>query len=137
VNANHERLCPSPEWARYMQEEVLPSVVEGADLGEDMLEIGPGPGAATDWLRRRVARLTAVEIDAAAAERLKGKFGGTNVHVAVGDATSLDYADGSFDSVGSFTMLRRRRRARRRGLVRAAHDGSRAGRRVLPRRLRL
>ena len=39
-----------------------------------MLEIGPGPGAATDWLRHRVKRLTAVEIDAEAAATLADRY---------------------------------------------------------------
>ena len=70
-----------------------------------MLEIGPGPGAATDWLRHRVKRLTAVEVDAEAAGTLADRFGGGNVEIVTGDATELAYPDESFDSVGSFTML--------------------------------
>jgi len=105
MNENHARLCPSPEWAEHIQTEVLPSLTAHADLGADMLEIGPGPGAATEWLRQRVKRLTVLEIDPEAAARLSEKFAGGNVEVVVGDATSLGYPDGSFDSVGSFTML--------------------------------
>ena len=45
-----------------------------ADLGQDMLEIGPGPGAATEWLRHQVGRLTAVEVDAAAARQLADRY---------------------------------------------------------------
>jgi 16S rRNA A1518/A1519 N6-dimethyltransferase RsmA/KsgA/DIM1 with predicted DNA glycosylase/AP lyase activity len=39
-------------------------------LGAELLELGPGPGVTTEVLRRRVARLTAVELDAALAARL-------------------------------------------------------------------
>lgn len=88
-----------------MQNEVLPSLAQHADLGNDMLEIGPGPGAATEWLRHQVKRLTVLEIDKDAAGRLAEKYAGGNVEVVVGDATKLSYPDGSFDSVGSFTML--------------------------------
>jgi len=70
-----------------------------------MLEIGPGPGAATEWLRHRLTRLTVLEIDSAAAAKLADRYAGSNVDVMVGDATTLNYPDGSFDSVGSFTML--------------------------------
>jgi SAM-dependent methyltransferase len=70
-----------------------------------MLEIGPGPGAATEWLRHKVRRLVALEIDQEAAARLGARYAGTNVEVVVGDATRLDYLDGYFDSVGCFTML--------------------------------
>lgn len=105
MNENHSQLCPSPEWAAHIQEEVLPSLMGFATLGEVMLELGPGPGAATEWLRHRVGRLVTVESDHAAAEQLERRFSGTNVDVVMGDATNLDVADESFDSVGSFTML--------------------------------
>ena len=105
MNENHARLCPSPEWAEHIQTEVLPSLTEHADLGDDMLEIGPGPGAATEWLRHQVKRLTVLEIDAEAAAKLARRYADGNVEVALGDATELSYPDGSFDSVGSFTML--------------------------------
>jgi ubiquinone/menaquinone biosynthesis C-methylase UbiE len=105
MNENHARTCPSPEWAAYIQNEILPSLVQHADLGDDLLEIGPGPGAATEWLRHRVKRLTVLEIDEAAAAKLAEKYAGSNVEVVIGDATKLSYPDESFDSVGSFTML--------------------------------
>jgi SAM-dependent methyltransferase len=105
MNRNHQELCASPEWAARLQDEILPALTAGVDLGADMLEIGPGPGAATDWLRHRVRRLTAVEVDPAAAAVLRGRFAGTNVEIRTGDATDLADADGSFDAVGTFTML--------------------------------
>jgi SAM-dependent methyltransferase len=103
MNPNHDKLCGSPEWAAYIQDEVLPAVTARVDLGREMLEIGPGPGAATGWLRQRVTRLTALERDEAAAAKLAEQF--PDVEVAVGDATAVRYPDCSFDSVGSFTML--------------------------------
>lgn len=105
MNENHARVCGSPEWASYIQDEILPSLIQHADLGEEMLEIGPGPGAATGWLRDRVKRLTVVEIDEEAAAKLAARYAGSNVEVVTGDATKLSYPDESFDSVGSFTML--------------------------------
>jgi 16S rRNA A1518/A1519 N6-dimethyltransferase RsmA/KsgA/DIM1 with predicted DNA glycosylase/AP lyase activity len=60
-----------------------------------MLEIGPGPGAATEWLRQRVGRLTAVEVDAEAARRLADKFPERNVSIVTGSATELGYPDES------------------------------------------
>jgi ubiquinone/menaquinone biosynthesis C-methylase UbiE len=70
-----------------------------------MLEIGPGPGAATSWLRSKVPHLTVVEVDELAAKVLTERFAGTNVTVATGDATELAFPDRSFDAVGCFTML--------------------------------
>ena len=105
MNPDHEKLCGGPEWAAYLQSEILPAVVAGTDLGKDMLEIGPGPGAATAWLCQRGEGLTALEADAAAAARLAGRYPGGNVTVDTGDATQMPYGDESFDSVVSCTML--------------------------------
>jgi SAM-dependent methyltransferase len=105
VNENHQQLCPSPQWAQHLRDDVLATLVDYADLGTTMLEIGPGPGAATEWLRTRVSSLTAVEIDPVAAKVLMDRYEGTNVNVVVGDAAKLDLGTESFDSVGCFTML--------------------------------
>ncbi|HEX8008515.1 MAG TPA: class I SAM-dependent methyltransferase [Trebonia sp.] len=105
MNENHATLLPSPEWAAHLEGDILPAVTSGIDLGGDMLEIGPGPGAATEWLRHRVRRLVALELDSDAAAALARRFAGTNVEAVTGDATALPYPDGSFDTVGMFTML--------------------------------
>jgi SAM-dependent methyltransferase len=105
MNDNHATLCASPEWAEHIQVNILPALVAGLDLGEEMLEIGPGPGAATDWLRGKVRRLVALELDADSAGALARRLAGTNVEVVGGDAAALGYAEGSFGSVACFTML--------------------------------
>jgi SAM-dependent methyltransferase len=104
VNENHA-LCGTQDWAEYLESEVLTPATAGLDLGEELLELGPGPGASTRWLRHRVKRLVALELDPEAATRLADELAGTNVTVQVGDATSPPFADGSFDSVACFTML--------------------------------
>ena len=105
VNKWHAELLGTPEWAAFLHEEILPVVTQGVDLGDDLLEIGPGPGAATEWLRHRVKRLVAVELEPEAAAALEMRFSGTNVEAVAGDATALPYPDESFDAVGMFTML--------------------------------
>ena len=109
MNDNHAKLMPSPEWAAHIQDEVLPAATAGVDLGDELLELGPGPGAATEWLRQRVRRLVAVEHEADAAALLAGRFAfagvGSNVEVVCGDASALAYPDASFDTVATFTML--------------------------------
>ena len=104
MNENHT-LCATPEWAEFMESEVLEPVTAGIDLGNEMLEFGPGAGAATRWLRHRVERLVALELDEDAAALLADEFAGTNVTVEVGDSTQAPFPDESFDSVGCFTML--------------------------------
>ena len=105
MNENHARVCTSPEWAQHIQTDILPVLTRDVDLGGRMLEIGPGPGAATEWLRGRVGKLTAIEVDEAAAALLASRYAGTNVEVVTGSAAELPYPDGSYDSVGCFTML--------------------------------
>ena len=104
MNENHA-LCSTPEWAEFMESEVLEPVAAGLELGDEMLELGPGPGAATRWLRHRVQRLVALELDPDAAAHLADEFAGTNVTIRVGDAAHAPFPDESFDSVGCFTML--------------------------------
>jgi ubiquinone/menaquinone biosynthesis C-methylase UbiE len=105
MNENHAKVCSSAEWAEHIQTEILPELTNGVELGGKMLEIGPGPGAATEWLRHRVESLTAVEVEEAAALRLKERYAGTNVEIVSGSGTELSYPDESFDFVGTFTML--------------------------------
>jgi ubiquinone/menaquinone biosynthesis C-methylase UbiE len=105
MNENHARVCTSPEWAEHIQTSVLPTLTRDIDLGGQMLEIGPGPGAATEWLRTRVRKLTAIEVDEAAAALLSTRYADGNVEIVAGSAAELSYPDASFDFVGCFTML--------------------------------
>jgi ubiquinone/menaquinone biosynthesis C-methylase UbiE len=105
VNENHQRLCPSPEWAEFLHTQVLPWLAERAEIGPELIEVGPGPGASTEWLRHRVRRLVVVELDPETADKLRGRFAGTNVEVVTADGTDLPFDAASFDSAASFTML--------------------------------
>jgi ubiquinone/menaquinone biosynthesis C-methylase UbiE len=106
MNENHQKLMPSPEWAAHMNADVLPVATHGVELGGELLELGPGPGAATDWLRQKVTRLVAVEQETDAAAKLAVRFAeDATVEVVTGDATALPYPDACFDTVASFTML--------------------------------
>jgi SAM-dependent methyltransferase len=99
----HHALCRTPEWAQWLQTAIIPKVLDGVDLGDRMIEVGPGPGAATDYFRQQVRELVAVEIEDEAAARLRERF--PDVEILHGDATSLPFPDDSFDSAGTFTML--------------------------------
>jgi protein-L-isoaspartate O-methyltransferase len=63
MNKRHLEMLASPRWAEMLERDLLPWVSSVADLGADVLEIGPGPGLTTDLLRTRAARVTAVEVD--------------------------------------------------------------------------
>ena len=58
MNRRHLEFCASAEWADIVETEILPWAVGDLDLGDDVLEVGSGPGLTTDVLRRRVPRLT-------------------------------------------------------------------------------
>lgn len=105
MNEGHNELCSSPEWAEYLRTDVLPHVLDGVELGQEMVEVGPGFGLATDVLRLRVASLTAVEVDPTLAAGLAERLAGTNVTVLEADGTRLPLDTGSFSSAASFTML--------------------------------
>ena len=105
VNEIHLQLCASPEWARYVEDELLPWALGGRGLGDDVLEVGPGPGLTTDVLRRKVTRLTAVEVDEDLAARLTARLAGTNVEVVHADATASGLPTGRFSGATCFTML--------------------------------
>jgi ubiquinone/menaquinone biosynthesis C-methylase UbiE len=105
VNEEHLRLCASPEWARLVEDDLLPWVLAGHALGDDLLEVGPGPGLTTDILRRHAARVTAAELDPDLAEQLAARLAGTNVEVVQADATSLPFPAGRFSAVACLTML--------------------------------
>lgn len=105
MNAAHLELCSSPEWAEAVERWIVPWVLESADLGDDVLEIGPGPGLTTDVLRRRVARLTAVEVDPELAAALTARMDGSNVEVVCADATDPPLPSDRFSGAICLTML--------------------------------
>lgn len=102
----HHKHCGSDEWRELVRTVILPWALGDVDLGEDVLEVGPGYGATTDVLAGSVPRLTAVEIDEELAEMLTRRYS-TNRAVTIvrGDATALDLTDGRFSGAVSFTML--------------------------------
>jgi ubiquinone/menaquinone biosynthesis C-methylase UbiE len=105
VNKAHEA-CGSDEWRQAIREVILPWALEETDLGDNVLEVGPGYGATTDVLSQSVPRLTSVEIDEELAAMLTKRFADvSSVQIVHGDATSLQYADDSFSGAACFTML--------------------------------
>jgi SAM-dependent methyltransferase len=105
MNTKHLELCSSAEWADAVKRWIIPWVLEGVDLGDDVLEIGPGPGRTTDVLVSLVPQLTAAEIDEELAAALAARMAGTGVEVVHADATALPFATSRFSAVVSFTML--------------------------------
>lgn len=105
MNKIHRWLCASSFWKQALEDKLLPWVFDGVDLGDELLEIGPGPGLTTDSLRQKVQQMTALEIDHRLADSLKQRLQGSNVNVIEGSAADMPFANDSFSSVVSLTML--------------------------------
>jgi SAM-dependent methyltransferase len=105
MNRIHHWLCRSARWQRFLEQTVLPWVLNEVHLGQEVLEVGPGPGLTTDLLRRRVEHLTAIEIDASLAESLASRLRGSNVTVIRGDGTQMPFVGARFTGAVSLTML--------------------------------
>lgn len=99
-------MCGSDEWRAAIRDVILPWALGSTDLGDDVLEVGPGYGATTDVLCRAVPKLTSVEIDPALAAMLAERYADVpTVRIVNADATALSYPDGSFSGAACFTML--------------------------------
>jgi SAM-dependent methyltransferase len=105
MNQTHLELCGSDWWAEAVEQHIIPWVLGDVELGDDVVELGPGPGRTTDVLRGMVPHLTAIEVDAELAQALADRMAGSNVEVVHGDATALDFPDGRFTAALSLTML--------------------------------
>lgn len=105
MNRIHRWLCRSSLWRCALNRKLIPWALEGIDLGDCLLEVGPGPGLTTDVLSHRVAKVTAIEIDPVLADSLKSRMAESNVTVVHGDATEMPFESASFSAVVAFTML--------------------------------
>jgi ubiquinone/menaquinone biosynthesis C-methylase UbiE len=104
VNRIHNVICSSGWWRRRVEDELVPWGLKGVELGDRVLEIGPGFGATTRVLADRVGQLDVLELEPRYCERLRAELG-QRVTVTEGDATQLPYPDGTFSAVLCFTML--------------------------------
>ena len=105
MNRLHRWYCRSDRWKQKLESEILPWSLSGIDLGNEVLEVGPGPGLTTDWLRHQSKTLTCIEVDPGLASLLDRRTARTNIRVQCGDATALPYCNHAFSGVVSFTML--------------------------------
>ena len=105
MNEMHLEFLASPEWAKMLETDLLPWLLEVADLGDDVLEVGPGPGLTTDLLRQRTRKLTALELDPELSAALAARLAGTNVEVIHADATESGLASNRFSAATCFSML--------------------------------
>lgn len=105
MNKAHLEFLASPAWAEMLRAELVPWLVQVADLGDCVLEVGPGPGLTTDVLREHTAKVIAVEADPDLATALATRLSGTNVTVLHADATKSGLEANRFSAVTCFGML--------------------------------
>jgi SAM-dependent methyltransferase len=73
MNRFENWFCASSFWRGVTRRQVLPFLLEGTALGEHVLELGAGAGAATEELRKRAARVTSLEYSQHLAAKLAAR----------------------------------------------------------------
>lgn len=105
MNENH-KYCGSDEWRAVVRESLIPWALGDGNLGDDVIEVGPGYGATTDVLSESAPRVTAVEVDPDLAGMLRERFAAqSHVAVVTGDATALEFPADRFTGAACFNML--------------------------------
>ena len=104
MNRVHHWYCSREAWKRRVADVLVPAAIDGLDLGDDVLEVGPGFGPATEVLANRAKRVTALEIDPVLAKALRRRLEG-RAEIVEGSATAMPFADASFSAATCFTML--------------------------------
>ena len=105
MNSFETWFCGSPFWRYITRRQLLPWILEGSELGEHVLELGSGPGAATQELARRAGHVTSLEYHHGFAAGLGARAIGTNVSVIQGDAVALPFPGKTFSSAIAVLVL--------------------------------
>lgn len=113
MNLFEKWYCGSALWRYLTRRELLPWMLQGSELGNHLLELGAGPGAATMELARLTPRVTSLEYDHALALKLasrvrtgaKHSFQHSNVRIIQGDAAALPFPGATFSSAIAILML--------------------------------
>lgn len=104
MNALENWFCSTSFWRNLTERKLLPWILADVPLGEHILEIGAGPGAATRELLRRAPRVTSLEYDPALARKLAQRSG-QGAGIVQGDAAALPFADCSFSCAVAILVL--------------------------------
>jgi ubiquinone/menaquinone biosynthesis C-methylase UbiE len=105
MNRFENWFCSSSYWRFLTRKQVIPWLLSGAELGDHVLEIGAGPGAATEELRKRAARVTSLEYSHEFAAGIARRLRSTNGAVLQGDASALPFPDKTFSSAIAVLVL--------------------------------
>lgn len=103
MNSFENWFCASGLWRYVTERKWLPWLLEGTDLGEHVLEVGAGPGAATAGLARRARWVTSLEYSHNFCVRLHAKVGVASV--VQGDASVLPFESQTFTAAIAVLVL--------------------------------
>lgn len=102
-------MCRSAPWRLFAGRVVLPWALQGEELQGHVLEVGCGSGAMAAAILSRFpdVRVTATDFDPSMVEVATRRLApfGPRGDVRQADATTLPFADASFDAALSFIML--------------------------------
>ncbi len=103
MNSFENWFCASGLWQYLTERKWLPWLLEGTNLGEHVLEVGAGPGAATEELTRSGRSVTSLENSHDFCVRLHGKV--RAARVVQGDASVLPFTSRTFTSAIAVLVL--------------------------------
>jgi ubiquinone/menaquinone biosynthesis C-methylase UbiE len=103
MNSFENWFCASGLWRYVTERRWLPWLLEETDLGERVLEVGAGPGAATAELARRVRSVTSLEYSHDFCVKLHAKSDAACV--VQGDASVLPFESHTFTSAIAVLVL--------------------------------
>ena len=105
MNAAEHLVCSSALWRWFTERQLLPWVLSSHVLGDHLLEIGAGSGAATAFLRQRVVRVTSLEYEHRSLLELDSQRAGGSGRAVQGDASRLPFAEQTFSSALAVLVL--------------------------------
>ncbi|MHB8500487.1 MAG: class I SAM-dependent methyltransferase [Candidatus Acidiferrales bacterium] len=105
MNRFENWFCASSFWRKMTRKQLLPWLLTGTDLGDNVLEIGAGPGAATEELRKHAGRVTSLEYSHAFAAGLAMRTQSKNGAVLQGDASTLPFTEKTFSAAIAILVL--------------------------------
>src|SRR3984893_12328399 len=103
MNSFENWFCATGLWRHITERRCLPWALDGVDLGEHVLEVGAGPGAATAELARRARSVTSLEYSHDFCVRLRSTIHATGV--VQGDASVLPFKSQTFTSAIAVLVL--------------------------------
>jgi len=106
MNRLENWFCATTFWSNLTRNRLLPRMLDGADLGTRILELGAGFGAATPELLRRFPSVISLEYSARIAPKsATAQDAQRAAQMVRGDAAQLPFADASFSCAMAILML--------------------------------